>query len=59
MHAGTLTGAELIPPGSKRYEKPELTGEDARKELDATGRRGAELRGDEPRMELDATVRRV
>ena len=59
MHAGTLTGAELIPPGSRRYEKPELTGEDARKELDATETRGAELRGDEPRVELDATVRRV
>ena len=58
MHAGTLTGAELIPPGSKRYEKPELTGEDARKELDATGRMGAELTGEDARKELDATERR-
>ena len=58
-HAGTLTDVEVTPPGSRRFEKPELTGEDARKELDATERRGAELSGDKPRMEMDATERRA
>ena len=58
-YAGTLTDAEVIPLGSRRYEKPELTGEDARRELVATERRGAELSGDEPRMEMDAMLRRV
>ena len=36
-------------PGSERFEKPELTGEDA------AVRRGAELIGDEAGMEMDAT----
>ena len=57
-HAGTLTDADVTPPGSRRYEKPELTGEDARKELDATERRGAELSADDPGVEMDATERR-
>ena len=58
VHAGTLTDAERTPPGSRRYEKPELTGEDARRKLVATERRGAGLSGDEPRMEMKATERR-
>lgn len=44
-HAGTSTNADVEPPGSRRYEKPELMGEDARKELDATERRRVELSG--------------
>ena len=36
-------------PGSERFEKPELTGEDA------AVRRGAELIGDGAGMEMDAT----
>lgn len=51
-HAGTSTNAPL---GSRRYEKPELTGEDARKEMDAAERRKAELPGEETRMEMEAT----
>lgn len=50
--AGTSTKAPL---GSRRYEKPELTGEDARKEMDAAERRKAELPGEETRMEMEAT----
>ena len=50
-HAGTSTDAPL---GSRRYEKPELTGEDARKEMDAAERRIAELPGEETRMEMEA-----
>ena len=51
-HAGTSTKAPL---GSKQYEKPELTGEDARKEMDAAERRTAELPGNGTRIELEAT----
>ena len=51
-HAGTSAKAPL---GSRRYEKPELTGEDARKEMDAAERRKAELPGEETRMEMEAT----
>lgn len=54
-HAGTSTNAEVTPPGSRRYEKPELTGEDARKEMDAAERRRAELSGQQVRMEMEAT----
>ena len=42
-------------PGSIWYGKPELTGEDAYKEMDAAERRTAELVGDETRMEMDGT----
>ena len=58
VHTGTSTNAEVKPPGLRRYKKPELTGEDARKELDATERRKAELTGEDARKELDATERR-
>lgn len=59
-HAGTstnaeVTNAEVTPPDSRRYEKSELTGEDARKELDAAERRRAELSGQQTRMEMEAT----
>ena len=56
MHAGTSTNPEIEPPGSRRYEKPELTGEDARKELDAAERRKPELAGEQTRMEMEATA---
>ena len=56
VHAGTSTNAEVKPPGSKRYKKPELTGEDARVELEATERRIAELAGEQVRMEMEATA---
>lgn len=46
VHAGTSTNAVVEPLGSRRYEKPELTGEDARKELDAAEGRKAELAGE-------------
>ena len=45
-------------PASIRYEKPELTGEYAYKEMDNTERRTAELAGDETRFELDGTPAR-
>ena len=49
VHTGTSTNPEIKPRGSKRYEKPELTGEDARTELDAAAeRRRPELAGEEP-----------
>ena len=50
--ADTSTKAPL---GSRRYEKPELPGQDARKEMDAAERRKAELPGGETRMEMEAT----
>ena len=60
VHAGTSTNAEVItPPGSRRYEKPELTGEDARKELNAAERRKAELAGEQTRVEMAAGDRGV
>ena len=40
-------------PGPMRYEKPELAGEDAYKEMDAAERRTAELAGDEIRFEME------
>ena len=60
-HAGTSTDAGVTISGSRlyekpgHYEKPELTGEDARKEMDAAERRKAELPGQETVMEVDAT----
>ena len=54
VHTGTSTNAEVEPPGSRRYEKPELAGEDAHKEPDAAGRREAELAGEQTRTEMDA-----
>ena len=60
-HASTSTEAGVGMSGSRcyekpgRYEKPELTGEDARKEMDAAERRKAELPGQESVMEVDAT----
>lgn len=55
VHAGTSTNPEIEPRGSRRYEKPELTGEDARKELDAAERRRPELAGEPTRIELEQT----
>ena len=49
---GTSTDAPLRP---RRYKKPELTGEDARKEMDAAERRKAELSGEVTRIEMEAT----
>ena len=54
VHAGTSTNAEVEQPGSQRYEKPEMTGEDARKQLDAAERRKPELAGEQTRVELEA-----
>ena len=54
VHTGTSTNAEVKPPGLRRYQKPELTGEDARKELDATERRKAELAGEQIWMEMES-----
>ena len=54
-HAGTRTSTEA-PLGSKRYEKPELTGDDARREMDAAERRRAELPGGGNSVELEATL---
>ena len=53
-YASTSTNAEVKPPGSRRFEKPELTGEDAHKEMDAAERRRAELSGQQTRMEMEA-----
>ena len=46
-------------PGPIWYEKPELTGEDACKEMDTAERRTAELAGDETGVEMDAAERRT
>ena len=57
VNTGTSTqDAEpiLLLLGSERYEKPELTAEDARKELEGGKRRGAELAGSQTAMELEA-----
>ena len=54
VHPGASTNAEIEPPGSRRYEKPELTGEDARKEMDAAERMKPELAGEQTRMEMEA-----
>ena len=58
VHAGTSTDAEVILLGSERYEKPELTAEDTRKELEAAERRGAELAGGQTGIELEAMAAR-
>ena len=58
VHAGTVTDAEVILLGSERYEKPELMAEDARKELEAAERRGAELAGGQTGIELEAMAAR-
>ena len=54
-HAGTSTNAGVTMSGSRRYEKPELTGEDTRKEMDAAEKSKPELPGQETVMEVDAT----
>ena len=54
VHTGTSTNADVKPPGRRRYKKPELTGEDARKELDATESRKPELAGEQTWMEMKA-----
>ena len=56
VHTGTSTKAEVVPLRSRRYKKPELTGEDARKELDAAERKH-ELAGEQTRVELEAIER--
>lgn len=43
----------MAPLGSSRYEKPELTGEAARNEMDAAERRKAELPGNGISIELE------
>ena len=40
-------------PATMRYEKPELTGEDAYTETDAAERRTAEMAGDEIGFEME------
>ena len=52
-HAGTSTEAPL---GLRRFEKPELMGDDARREMDAAERRKAELPGNGTSIELEATL---
>lgn len=58
MYTGISIDAELILLGSERYEKPELTTEDARKELEAGERWGAELTGGRTEIELKAITAR-
>ena len=55
--AGALNFAEGAPPDSRRCEKPELTGKDARKQMDVEERRKAELMGQDARTEMEATSR--
>lgn len=40
-------------PGTTRYEKPELSAEDAYKVMDIAARRTAEQAGDQDRVEID------
>lgn len=44
----------MAPPDPRQWEKPELVGEDARKEMEARQWRGAELPGEEARTETGA-----
>ena len=44
----------MAPPDPRQWEKPELVGEDARKEMEARQWRGAELPGEEARTEIGA-----
>ena len=53
-HSGALGAIETAPLESRQWEKPELVGEDARKEMEAGERTGAELPGEEARMDMGA-----
>ena len=54
IYTSISIGAEGNSLGLRRYKKPELAGEDSRKELDVTERRKAELAGEQTRMEMEA-----
>ena len=53
-HSGALGAIDTAPLDPRQWEKPELIGEDARKEMDAEERRKAELPGEGARMEMGA-----
>ena len=53
-HSGALGATGMAPPDPRQWEKPELVGEDARKEMEAREWRGAELPGEEARTEIGA-----
>ncbi len=54
-HSGALGATEMAPLHSRQWEKPELVGEDARKEMEAKERMRAELPGEEARTEMGTT----
>ena len=51
-HPGILEAIETAPPDRGQWEKPELIGEDARKEMESEGRRLPELHGEGARVEM-------
>ena len=51
-HSAALGAIDTAPLDPRQWEKPELIGEDARKEMDAEERRKAELPGGDPRTEM-------
>ena len=53
-HSGASGAIETAPLESRQWEKPELVGEDAREEMEAGERTGAELPEEEARMEMGA-----
>ena len=57
-HSIALGTIERTPLDPRQWEKPELIGEDARKEMGAEERRKAELPGEEARTEIGAEERR-
>ena len=53
-HPRILEAIETMPPDRGQWEKPELIGEDARKEMEGEGRRLPELHGEGARTEMGA-----
>ena len=53
-HPRILEATDPAPLDQRQWEKPELIGEDARKEMEAEERRRAELPGKDARTEMGA-----
>ena len=53
-HSRISEATDPVPLDQRQWEKPELIGEDARKEMEAEERRRAELPGKEARTEMSA-----
>ena len=53
-HPGILEASKTTLPDQRQWEKPELIGEDARKEMEAEERTRPELHGEGARAEMGA-----